>query len=119
MDATPDYKKLWEDSQVEREQLVLEMEAMREELQLTKMRLEEALLVPCYSAALLSPSMGSAERGERQEARALQHQLERMDDDLEELQSLREENETLRTENRSLTFFISKMAASCGRSTRV
>ena len=37
--------QLWEDSQVEREHLVLEMEAMREELQLTKMRLEDALLV--------------------------------------------------------------------------
>jgi len=117
-----DYRQMWMDKRKENEQLSEDVKSAQKELKNTRKKLEEALVVPCYSAALLSPRPGAAERAEKQgklEKKELQEKLESIEAQMQELHSIKEENEALRTENRSLTLFISKMAASVMKSTRV
>jgi len=122
VDLEINYRQMWIEKREENDQLINDIEIARKELKSKRIKLEEALVVPCYSAALLSPRPGAAERAEKQgklEKKELQEELESIEAQMQELHSIKDENEALRTENRSLTLFISKMAASVMKSTRV
>jgi len=103
---TRDYKKLWEESQVENAKLRLEMDGIREELEDTRRRLQEAL-------------MGAAEREDFRERLEMEERVKIMEREIKELRTLREENEELKTQNSSLSHAISKMSAAVRKTTRV
>jgi len=100
-----DYKKLWEESQAENARLRLEMAAIREELEITRRKLEETLLA-------------EAKMRESENNGAMEQKLMMMEADIQELRKLREENEELSTQNSSLSQAISKMSAAF-KTTRV
>lgn len=101
-----DYKKLWEESQAENARLRLEMAEIREELEDTRRRLEEAL-------------MGAVEREDFRERLEMEERVKRMEGEIQDLRTLKDENEELRTQNNSLSRAISKMSAAVRKTTRV
>ncbi|XP_075228730.1 myosin binding subunit isoform X3 [Lycorma delicatula] len=98
-----DYKKLYEESQ-------LENEILREKLRKTEQDLQEVKTLAEKSTN--NGSKVSLSEIEKRERRAMERKLSEMEEELKQLQKLKAENERLRTENRALTRVVSKLTAS-------
>ncbi|XP_046450647.1 protein phosphatase 1 regulatory subunit 12A-like isoform X9 [Daphnia pulex] len=98
-----DYKKLWEESQVENERLRDRLRSTHEELAKCKDQLDNAFQV--------SNARNAMTEAEKRERRALERKLSEMEEELKQLQKLKAENEKLKAENRALTRVVSKLTA--------
>ncbi|XP_032789155.2 protein phosphatase 1 regulatory subunit 12A isoform X4 [Daphnia magna] len=98
-----DYKKLWEESQVENERLRDRLRSTHEELSKCKDQLDNAFQV--------SNARNAMTEAEKRERRALERKLSEMEEELKQLQKLKAENEKLKAENRALTRVVSKLTA--------
>nr|CAH0111892.1 unnamed protein product [Daphnia galeata] len=96
-----DYKKLWEESQVENERLRDRLRSTHEELAKCKDQLDNAFQV--------SNARNAMTEAEKRERRALERKLSEMEEELKQLQKLKAENEKLKAENRALTRESHKM----------
>ncbi|EFX87961.1 hypothetical protein DAPPUDRAFT_234541 [Daphnia pulex] len=96
-----DYKKLWEESQVENERLRDRLRSTHEELAKCKDQLDNAFQV--------SNARNAMTEAEKRERRALERKLSEMEEELKQLQKLKAENEKLKAENRALTRESQKM----------
>ncbi|XP_071745674.1 uncharacterized protein Mbs isoform X6 [Lepeophtheirus salmonis] len=94
-----DYKKLWEESQLDNSRLRDELSKSED----TRGRLEGAL----HSAS--KPQMSETEKREK---RALEKKLSEMEEELKQLQKFKAENERLKSENRALSRVVSKLTSS-------
>merc|ERR1712106_61787 len=96
-----DYKKLWEESQVENSRLRQDMSAIRSDLEVTRQQLD---------SAIQASAKNSVSDSEKREKKVLEKKLAEMEDELKQLQKLKSENEKLKSENRALTRVISKLS---------
>ncbi|XP_043512504.1 protein phosphatase 1 regulatory subunit 12C isoform X1 [Frieseomelitta varia] len=95
-----DYKKLYEESQVENERLKEKLRRSDEQLRETRNLLDKA------QSAQNKTVLSEAEKRER---RAMERKLSEMEEELKQLQKLKAENERLKAENRALTRVVSKL----------
>ncbi|XP_058797034.1 protein phosphatase 1 regulatory subunit 12B isoform X3 [Phymastichus coffea] len=95
-----DYKKLYEESQIENERLREQLRKSDEQLKETQSLLDKA------QAAQSKASLSEVEKRER---RAMERKLSEMEEELKQLQKLKAENERLKAENRALTRVVSKL----------
>jgi len=102
-----DYKKLWEESQVENERLRDRLRTTHEDLSKCKDQLDKAFQV--------SNARNAMTEAEKRERRALERKLSEMEEELKQLQKLKAENEKLKAENRALTRVVSKLTANAAQ----
>ncbi|XP_076375496.1 myosin binding subunit isoform X10 [Megalopta genalis] len=95
-----DYKKLYEESQVENERLKEKLRRSDEQLKEARNLLDKAQNV--QNKTVLSEA-------EKRERRAMERKLSEMEEELKQLQKLKAENERLKAENRALTRVVSKL----------
>ncbi|XP_011256021.2 protein phosphatase 1 regulatory subunit 12A isoform X1 [Camponotus floridanus] len=95
-----DYKKLYEESQVENERLKDKLKRSDEQLKEVRSLLEKAQ--SNQNKVILSEA-------EKRERRAMERKLSEMEEELKQLQKLKAENERLKAENRALTRVVSKL----------
>ncbi|XP_014470008.1 PREDICTED: protein phosphatase 1 regulatory subunit 12B isoform X8 [Dinoponera quadriceps] len=95
-----DYKKLYEESQVENERLKDKLKRSDEQLKEVRSLLEKAQTN--QNKVILSEA-------EKRERRAMERKLSEMEEELKQLQKLKAENERLKAENRALTRVVSKL----------
>ncbi|XP_078040843.1 myosin binding subunit isoform X2 [Augochlora pura] len=95
-----DYKKLYEESQVENERLKEKLRRSDEQLKEATNLLDKAQNV--QNKTVLSEA-------EKRERRAMERKLSEMEEELKQLQKLKAENERLKAENRALTRVVSKL----------
>nr|XP_031828065.1 protein phosphatase 1 regulatory subunit 12A-like [Nomia melanderi] len=95
-----DYKKLYEESQVENERLKEKLRRSDEQLKETRNLLDKAQSL--QNKTVLSEA-------EKRERRAMERKLSEMEEELKQLQKLKAENERLKAENRALTRVVSKL----------
>ncbi|XP_018338081.1 PREDICTED: protein phosphatase 1 regulatory subunit 12A isoform X4 [Trachymyrmex septentrionalis] len=95
-----DYKKLYEESQVENERLKDKLKRSDEQLKEVRHLLEKMQIN--QNKVILSEA-------EKRERRAMERKLSEMEEELKQLQKLKAENERLKAENRALTRVVSKL----------
>ncbi|XP_077256963.1 myosin binding subunit isoform X4 [Temnothorax americanus] len=95
-----DYKKLYEESQVENERLKEKLKRSDEQLKEVRHLLEKTQIN--QNKVILSEA-------EKRERRAMERKLSEMEEELKQLQKLKAENERLKAENRALTRVVSKL----------
>ncbi|KAK2581301.1 hypothetical protein KPH14_008080 [Odynerus spinipes] len=95
-----DYKKLYEESQIENERL-------REKLKRSDEQLKEVRSL--LDKAQNSQNKSVLSEAEKRERRAIERKLSEMEEELKQLQKLKAENERLKAENRALTRVVSKL----------
>ncbi|XP_012521301.1 protein phosphatase 1 regulatory subunit 12B isoform X8 [Monomorium pharaonis] len=95
-----DYKKLYEESQVENERLKDKLKRSDEQLKEVRHLLEKTQIN--QNKVILSEA-------EKRERRAMERKLSEMEEELKQLQKLKAENERLKAENRALTRVVSKL----------
>merc|ERR1719328_1082766 len=99
-----DYRKLWEQSQIDNSRLRDELSKTRDELSAAKKKIETVVQTPAPSGGLTDT--------EKKEKEALVKKLSEMEEELKQFQKLKAENERLKSENRALTRVVSKLTAS-------
>merc|ERR1711874_788627 len=85
-----DYKKLWEESQVENSRLRVEMNTIKEDLNSTKHQLDTAVQASTKNAV---------SDAEKREKKLLERKLAEMEEELKTLEQLKSDNQRLRDEN--------------------
>ncbi|XP_052127137.1 protein phosphatase 1 regulatory subunit 12B isoform X10 [Frankliniella occidentalis] len=96
-----DYKKLYEESQLENERLREKLKKTEDDLRGSKALAENSV-----------PNKNSLSEIEKRERRAMERKLSEMEEELKQLQKLKMENERLRSENRALTRVVTKLTSS-------
>jgi len=96
-----DYKKLWEESQVENSRLRQDMSAIRSDLEVTRQQLD---------SAIQASAKNSVSDSEKREKKVLEKKLAEMEDELKTLDQLKADNQRLRDENGALIRVISKLS---------
>jgi len=96
-----DYKKLWEESQLENNRLKHEMTSIRSDLNSTRQQLD---------TAAQASAKNSVSDSEKREKKILEKKLAEMEDELKTLEQLKSDNQRLRDENGALIRVISKLS---------
>jgi len=96
-----DYKKLWEESQVENARLRHEMNNIKEDLSSTRHQLD---------AAIQASTKNAVSDAEKREKKMLEKKLAEMEEELKTLEQLKSDNQRLRDENGALIRVISKLS---------
>merc|ERR1712059_113693 len=96
-----DYKKLWEESQLENNRLKHDMTSIRSDLNSTRQQLE---------TAAQASAKNSVSDSEKREKKILEKKLAEMEDELKTLEQLKSDNQRLRDENGALIRVISKLS---------
>lgn len=97
-----DYKKLWEETQLENIKLRDDLNKVRDDLKSTKKKLDVANAAP--------PPGSSLTEAEKKEKLALEKKLSEMEEELKQLEHLKNDNQRLRDENGALIRVISKLS---------
>jgi len=97
-----DYRKLWEQSQMDNSRLRDDLAKTRDELSAAKKKLETAVQTPAPSGGLTDT--------EKKEKQALEKKLSEMEEELKQLEHLKNDNQRLRDENGALIRVISKLS---------
>ncbi|XP_033211921.1 protein phosphatase 1 regulatory subunit 12A isoform X6 [Belonocnema kinseyi] len=95
-----DYKKLYEESQVENERLKEKLRRSDDQLKEVRSLLDKA---QC------AQNKNNLSETEKRERRAMERKLSEMEEELKQLQKLKAENERLKSENRALTRVVAKL----------
>jgi len=99
-----DYRKLWEQAQLDNSRLRDDLARTRDELSAAKKKLDTMVQTPSTTSGLTDT--------EKKEKIALEKKLSEMEEELKNFQKLKAENERLKSENRALTRVVSKVTAS-------
>jgi len=99
-----DYRKLWEQAQLDNSRLRDDLARTRDELSAAKKKLDTMVQTPSTTSGLTDT--------EKKEKIALEKKLSEMEEELKHFQKLKAENERLKSENRALTRVVSKLTAS-------
>jgi len=97
-----DYRKLWEQSQLDNSKLRDDLARTRDELTTAKKKLDTVVQSP-------QPSSGLSDT-EKKEKQALEKKLAEMEEELKQLEHLKNDNQRLRDENGALIRVISKLS---------
>jgi len=97
-----DYRKLWEQSQIDNSRLRDELSKTRDELSAAKKKIETVVQTPAPSGGLTDT--------EKKEKEALVKKLSEMEEELKQLEHLKNDNTRLRDENGALIRVISKLS---------
>lgn len=97
-----DYRKLWEQSQLDNSRLRDELGRTRDELSAAKKKLEAMVQAP--------PTTSGLSDTEKKEKMALEKKLSEMEEELKQLEHLKNDNQRLRDENGALIRVISKLS---------
>jgi len=98
-----DYRKLWEQAQLDNSRLRDDLARTRDELSAAKKKVETMVQTPSTTSGLTDT--------EKKEKIALEKKLSEMEEELKHFQKLKAENERLKSENRALTRVVSKLTA--------
>merc|ERR1740122_800972 len=99
-----DYRKLWEQAQLDNSRLRDDLARTRDELSAAKKKLDTMVQTPSTTSGLTDT--------EKKEKIALEKKLSEMEEKLKNFQKLKAENERLKSKNRALTRVVSKVTAS-------
>merc|ERR1719468_537328 len=97
-----DYRKLWEQSQMENSRLRDDLSKTRDELSAAKKKLDTVDRTPVTTSGLTDT--------EKKEKLALEKKLSEMEEELKQLEHLKNDNQRLRDENGALIRVISKLS---------
>merc|ERR1739842_273120 len=97
-----DYRKLWEQAQLDNSRLRDDLARTRDELSAAKKKVETMVQTPSTTSGLTDT--------EKKEKIALEKKLSEMEEELKQLEHLKNDNQRLRDENGALIRVISKLS---------